>query len=78
MPTPTYYEMPSERPADWPANVVASNVYDSRGWPKVVCEDCGGRGWYWAPINAYEAVREHCERCGGHGWVYRIEKKPTS
>jgi hypothetical protein len=40
---------------------------------QVTCENCGGRGWYWAPVSAHDLVREKCDHCNGQGWHWRRE-----
>jgi len=70
-------DCPVPEPATQPVNDGARNASDSDGrWKKVVCEDCGGRGWYWAPVSIHDLVREKCEHCQGHGWHYRVEMGP--
>ena len=64
MPTSIYYVMASE-PQPGSIDGDAANTVSSSG----PCEDCGGRGWYWAPVSASEVERERCDRCRGTGRV---------
>ena len=75
MPMSIFSGTPLEPQAGSLVNDAANTGYDSKGWPRVTCEFCGGRGWYWAPVSIDDMVAEKCQPCNGFGFVFRIVKR---